>query len=168
MLTLFIVIGILWCLFVGGFIGARLAILSMYISVFLGGFSLGVLVKRILFLQENIRGFLGFFEPQNISAFFSEFFRSFRLDDLDDFLSAIPNFLSGLLSSLHLNGTDILVGIIFGILAIAFHKFSIVIITSLLGALLVSMAFGTNLVLVLILFALGVLYQYKVLKVPSK
>ena len=77
-----------------------------------------------------------------------------------DFVNAVKDVIQP-------QGYDLALGILGGVLAIVFHKFSIVVITSLIGAILLSIGFG-NWSYVLIITAIGVLWQYKVLGFNSQ
>ena len=139
-----IVVIVIICFLTGGSIGARLAVLHMYFTVFFSGFLSGIIISWLTFFPIKFERFHWIFIQRDVFGVFQELRTAFTPD-----------------------GVDILIGISFGVLAIIFHKFSIVVITSLLGSVLISFAIG-KLFLIPILFALGILYQYKILKYSSK
>lgn len=139
---------IIWTVFfalAGGAFGAWLALLLMKVTVFLMGFGFGAGLASIFYGSDFFSNLI-----QGI------LYRQYHFD-------------SGYIALL------IILGLLFGILAVIFFRFFIVAWTSYFGSSLFcsglialgAVSFSAYLVLFFVLWFLGIFYQYAVLKLPS-
>jgi len=134
-------LGILFiiCIMVGGSLGARVATLHHFVTLFLSGFMTGVIVSRVVFFKQRVDLLVDVFESTGPIDL---------IENIHDMMT--------------FSGPEVLTGIVLGISALVLHKFSVVILTSLFGAVMIAGAFH-NMAIAFLLFPLGLLYQYKIL-----